>query len=243
MGNKLSRRKQINILLGTLFILLTPFSLYFFLYYDGQKDYFTNRNFRLLAVLGRGIEKKVDAIGIAYSTAAEKVARSYYKPGTCEAQDTKIIESQKEESLSSVLDPRQLQTVNITKDPPSAAPARLTLEIKREGGTRKLAFDYLARPDPSCDPVRIYAESNLDEFLSAFFNRFVNGKDFNSVFIADADGKLLYQWAPDEVGLTDFNALSSRARGQDRLCPIQTKRKCCRRCCCRNRLQVFCPTD
>lgn len=210
MGNKLSRRKQINILLGTLFILVTPFCLYFFFYYDGQKDYFTNRNFRLLAVLGRGVEKKVDAIGNAYSTAAEKVARSYYKPGTCEAQDTKTIESQKKESLSSVLDDRQLQTVTITKESQSAAPEGLTLEIKREGGTRKLAFDYLGRPDSSCDPVRIHAESNLDEFLSDFFKRFVNGKDFNSVFIADADGKLLYQWAPDEVGLTDFNALSSR---------------------------------
>jgi hypothetical protein len=215
MGNKISRRKQINILLGTLFILVTPFCLYFFLYYGGQKDYFTNRNFRLLAVLGRGIEKKVDAIGTAYSTAAETVARSYYKPGTkCVPQDNKEIESRKTESLSSVLDARQLQTVTIASEPQNSAPTGLTLEIKREGGTRKLAFDYLARPDPSCDPVLIHAESNLDEFVSAFFNRFVNGEDFNSVFIADADGKLLYQWAPDELGLTDFNALTNRDQGK-----------------------------
>src|SRR5437867_1982712 len=112
MGSKISKRKRINILLGTLFILVAPFSLYFLLYYSGQKDYFTNRNFRLLAVLGRGIEKKVDAIGNAYSTAADKVARSYYEPGDkCLARNTQELESLKTKFLSSVLDARQLQTV------------------------------------------------------------------------------------------------------------------------------------
>jgi len=211
MGNKISRRKQINILVATLFILVTPFCLYFFLYYGGQKDYFTNRNFRLLAVLGRGIEKKVDAISTAYLIAVDKLARSYYKPNAkCQPRDPKELESLKMDSLGSVLDAQQLQTVTIASEPQNNAPPGLTLEIKREGGTRKLLFDYLARPDSSCDAVGIHAQSNLDDFVSAFFNRFVNGKDFNSVFIADADGKLLYQWAPDELGLTDFNALTTR---------------------------------
>ena len=204
-----------NILLVTLFILVAPFSLYFLVFYTGQKDYFTNRNFRLLAVLGRGIEKKVDATGSAYSTAASKVAQSYYKPGgKCEPVDSKELERLKTETLSSVLDARQLETVTIAQEAQNPAPSGLTLEIKREGGTRWLNFDYLARPDNSCTPVGIHAQSNLDDFVSAFFNRFVNAKDFNSVFIADADGKLLYQWAPDELGLTDFNALTNRNEGK-----------------------------
>ena len=215
MGNKISRRKQINILVATLFILVTPFCLYFFLYYSGQQDYFTNRNFRLLAVLGRGIEKKVDAIGTAYSMAVEKVARSYYKPDAkCQPRDPTELESLKMDSLGSVLDAHQLQTVTIASEPQNNAPPGLTLEIKREGGTRKLVFDYLGRPDSSCAPVGIHSQSNFDDFVSAFFNRFVNGKDFNSVFIADADGKLLYQWNPDELGLTDFNALTTRNQGK-----------------------------
>jgi hypothetical protein len=215
MGSKISKRKRINILLGTLFILVAPFSLYFLLYYSGQKDYFTNRNFRLLAVLGRGIEKKVDAIGTAYSTAADKVARSYYKPGDkCEQLDSKDLERLKTDSLSSVLDARQLQTVTIAREPQNSALLGLTLEIKPQGGTRWLNFDYLARPNNSCAPVAIHAQSNLDDFVAAFFNRFVSGKDFNGVFIADADGKVLYQWSPDELGLTDFNALTTRNQGK-----------------------------
>ena len=218
MGNQSSKRKRVNILLITLFILVAPFSLYFLLYYSGQKDYFTNRNFRLLAVLGRGIEKKVDAIGTAYSTAADKVARSYYKPhkpgDKCKELDRKDLEHLKTDSLSSVLDARQLQTVIIASESQNSAPPGLTLEIKRQGGTRWLDFDYLARPDDSCPPVGIHAQSNLDDFVTAFFNRFVGGKDFNSVFIADADGKVLYQWSPDELGLTDFNALTTRNQGK-----------------------------
>src|SRR5262249_22167432 len=155
-------------------ILVTPFCLYFFLYYGGQKDYFTNRNFRLLAVLGRGIEKKVDAISTAYLIAVDKLARSYYKPNAkCQPRDPKELESLKMDSLGSVLDAQQLQTVTIASEPQNNAPPGLTLEIKREGGTRKLLFDYLARPDSSCDAVGIHAQSNLDDFVSAFFNRFV----------------------------------------------------------------------
>jgi hypothetical protein len=226
MGSKISKRKRINILLVTLFILVAPFSLYFLLYYGGQKDYFTNRNFRLLAVLGRGIEKKVEAIGNAYSNGADKVARGYYKPGDkCEPLDSKDLELLKTESLSSVLDARQLQTVTITSEPQSSDRMGLTIEIKRQGGTRWLNFDYVERPpaagisstgkplDP-CPPIGIHAQSNLDDFVAAFFNRFVNGKDFNSVFIADADGTVLYQWSPNELGLTDFNALTTRNQGK-----------------------------
>src|SRR6267143_3348260 len=76
MINKSSKLKQLNTLGLTALVLLGPFALYYVFYFSDQKSYFTNRDFRLLAVLSKQIELKVDNIGGAYHKAAEAAADS-----------------------------------------------------------------------------------------------------------------------------------------------------------------------
>src|SRR3954451_965121 len=91
MRRKLPNLKQLNILVVTLALLFGPFTLYYFFYFSNQKNYYINRNLRLLSVLGRGIEKKVDATANAYRTGVKDTDyRHYYKnpeSPKCEVQD------------------------------------------------------------------------------------------------------------------------------------------------------------
>jgi hypothetical protein len=219
MGRKLSKLKQVNTLVVTLLILFGPFSLYYLFYYSSQKSYFIDRNFRLLSVLGNGIEKKVDSVGTAYSKAADEADNSFYKPGSaCEPEETSVQTKRIKESLGSLIDTQRIegtsfqlagnpQRVESASFPKSSNASFVTLDIKQEDGARWLYFDYLGRPRPECDPVAIHYKSKLVDFMQTFLQRFRDGKDFDSVFLADSEGRVLSQWAPEEIGLTNLGVL------------------------------------
>jgi Cache domain len=220
MPRKLSKLKQVNTLLVTLLILFAPFSLYYLFYYSNQKSYFIDRNFRLLSVLGSGIEKKVDSVGTAYSKAADEADDSFYKPGPgCQPEETGKQKQQLTKSLGSLIDTQRIEgtSFQLAGDPEpvdspslpksSNASSAVTLDLKQEDGARWLYFDYMGRPRRDCQPVAIHYKSKLVDFMQTFLQRFRDGKDFNSVFIADSEGGVLTQWAPEEIGLTNLGVL------------------------------------
>src|SRR5882762_2752668 len=77
MPDKSAKLRQLNTLALTVLVLLGPFTLYYFFYFSGQKSYFTNRDFRLLAVLSKQIEIKVDGTARAFQKAAASAAKAY----------------------------------------------------------------------------------------------------------------------------------------------------------------------
>ena len=208
MKSKSSKLKQLNILLVTLLILFGPFCLYYLFYVSNQRDYFISRNFRLLSVLGRGIEKKVDSIGAAYGTAAQRAALAYYKPANgearCDENNQDLVRSRK--SIVDSLGPSMAQQLDVEIKPadPKETRSEVTLDLRQQG--KWLYFGYVASAD-KCPSLAVNTGTKLDDFVEPFFQRFPNGKDFDSVFLADTNGRVLYQWAPEEIALTNFGAL------------------------------------
>ena len=195
MKKALPSLRQVKILGITLLGLLVPFSVYYLLYSANQKEYFVRRDFRLLSVLGSGIEKKVDGIGNAYTGAAKSAARRFYlKPSASDDEVQKILKSQ------------SLELDKMAFDPQGQEQLEPSLDVRQESGIQWLFFRFTEK-EKGQPAVAVSAKTKLEDFVAPFFSRLGNGEDFDSVFLADVNGQLLYQWAPDEVHLTNFSAL------------------------------------
>lgn len=63
MGRKFFKLTQLHVVAITLLILLVSFGVYYIFYVSSQKTYFTNRNFRLLAIIGNQMKLKIENLG------------------------------------------------------------------------------------------------------------------------------------------------------------------------------------
>lgn len=203
---RLPKLRQVKILVITLLALVVPFSAYYVFYSANQKEYFVKRDFRLLSVLGAGIEKKVDAIGEAYARAAKSATRQYYVSGCNSVKPEEAKKALKKE-LVPVADSQSIEPDKMEAEPRGQQLSEPILEVRQESGVQWLFFKFTDKQKDECPAVAVSAKTRLEDFVAPFFRQFVNGGDFNSVFLADVEGQLLYQWAPDEVHLTNFNAL------------------------------------
>ena len=86
------RMKRLSIIGSTMILVIVPFCLYYLFYVQSQNQYFTKRNFRVLAGIGDQMKSKIDNLGTslinavknaqqekkAAMQAAEQVARLRY---------------------------------------------------------------------------------------------------------------------------------------------------------------------
>jgi len=204
MKRALPNLRQVKVLGITLLALLAPFSVYYLLYSANQKEYFVKRDFRLLSVLGSGIEKKVDAIGNAYTRAARSAARQFYvKQSVSDDEVKKILKKE----LIPVADSQSLEPDKMKFDAQAQELLEPNLDVRQESGVQWLFFKFTDKEPGQRSAVAVSAKTKLEDFVAPFFSRLGNGEDFDSVFLADVNGQLLYQWAPDEAHLTNFSAL------------------------------------
>ncbi|HWN98014.1 MAG TPA: cache domain-containing protein [Blastocatellia bacterium] len=74
-----ARLKRFSILGLTMIIVVIPFCLYYLFYVSSQEDYFSNRNFRVLAAIGEHINSKIDGLATNLVFVAEKATQDIRK--------------------------------------------------------------------------------------------------------------------------------------------------------------------
>src|SRR5437588_10289185 len=154
MIRKLPKLKQFNIVVLVLGLLFGPLSIYYFFYFSSQKNYFINRNFRLLSSLGSGLENKVDAVGRAYMRAAKKAAPDLYRLGSsagkCEQSEKPQIDKALHDALIPVTDSQQANRAGMERVDPAKATFAESLDVRPDGASQQLVFRYISTPIPNC---------------------------------------------------------------------------------------------
>jgi hypothetical protein len=242
MPDKSSRLRQLNTLALTVLVLLGPFTLYYIFYFSNQKSYFTNRDFRLLAVLSKQVELKVDNIGAAYLRAAQAATTApapvpvstacAAAPTGCrvthQGLDAEWIDeflrpiTEDGTSIKAAGEAEEAGTTNLSKD--GDGKSIVSLNVKHEDGASWLYLDYIDRrpiitaptgTQPKSTALTIHARSSFENLIGAFAKKFVNPKDFDDVIITQENGAVIFQQGPPELNITNLDSLINKDQRQN----------------------------
>ena len=240
MPDKSSKLRQLNTLGLTVLVLLGPFTLYYIFYFSNQKSYFTNRDFRLLAVLSKQVELKVDNIGAAYSRAAEAGTTApapvsedcAAAPAGCRVTHQGLNSEKIDELLRPITEDgttikavggaEDLVTTNLPKD--GDGKPVVSLNVKHEDGASWLYLDYIDRrpiatvstgTQAKSTALAIHVRSSFENLIGAFTKKFVNPKDFDDVIITRENGAVIFQQGPAELNITNLDSLINKDQRQN----------------------------
>lgn len=223
MDRKFSKLTQLHVVAITLIILLLSFGVYYIFYVSSQKTYFTDRNFRLLAVIGNQIKSKIENLGTNLKNAAS-AAKSVPKDVNLTSKDsiTKFIRDRVKGSLSLV------PNLTLTDYSPNGNPSvtegnistpEILLNVKQEGETfwlhtdyrGWLYFDYTGSKDASFYTIEIHARSELNELIEPFISR----KTFDEVLLVEEDGRVVFQRTSSELSVSKLGKLIDKEGTQN----------------------------
>ncbi|HEY7784780.1 MAG TPA: cache domain-containing protein, partial [Pyrinomonadaceae bacterium] len=198
MPFKRPKLKYFNTISLTLMLILGPFGLYYLFYFSEQKTYFTNRNFRLLSVLNKQIQAKVDGVAGAYQKAAESATQAYLptKPG--DFQMDGFLRPIVKDGNDIVLDSLLLKS-------PAEGQKVVTYDIKQESGSQFLVLDYTGSDGTSAVNIRV--KGKLEDLLAPFARKLIDKNNFDGVLIAEEDGKVFFEQGASELGVTNLQGL------------------------------------
>ncbi len=231
MGSKFSKLTQLHVVAVTLLILLISFGVYYIFYVSSQKAYFTNRNFRLLAVIGNQIKLKVENLGANLKNAAS-AAKSVPKDANLTSKDsiTEFIYGRVKGALSLI--PNLKLIDHYLDGNPSVTEGKtspnMLLTVKQEGGTfwlftdytECLYFDYKGPKDEDTGfyTVDIHARSDLNELIKPFISR----KIFDEVLLVEEDGRVIFQQTSSGLSVAQLGNLVGREGMQIEFTSINT---------------------
>ncbi len=189
----------------TVFILLLLFGAYFSVIVPRQKQFFTTRNFRLLADMSAHIAETFDTLGTAMTNAASppRSSRAKGRPDdgpfqkAIQATSTNIglapLTSDAIVAAFALVPNLVLNEVRLPND--TASLSGLHFKVITVGWRSWLELDYTGGANGE---VRIRARSDIQQVLKPIVQR----RDFDDVLVLDAEGRVIFQLAASELKVT-----------------------------------------
>jgi hypothetical protein len=200
------RRSVFDRIRGVFVLLLFAiggFALYYSLFFERKTTYFSNRNARLIAALGDQIRRSIDLTGrIAGNATAmkEEEIKDLYqfkrgltdRPPQAIFDKIEVLETDKKPARSSFAR-RISDTLTVTFEQPGTQYTQGTFDLKakqQETQKREEKFKYA------------HAEVELKRLLDPMVRQAAT-EVFNTVFILDRSGNVIYQWAKQRTDDSD----------------------------------------
>ena len=170
----------------TILALLAGLFVYGYYYVPSQMNYFAGRNFRVLSSISAQVAARIEHLADALTNAATKA----------EAKDDvrKKIKLIPNLQLVQPDDKHRIQKSQRTD---------IALSVRQDTSTVRLDFTYKGKQPGSQQEVTLVASSDLEKLLRPLTSRGV----FDDLFVAQADGRVIYQHKASGFTVTNLNDL------------------------------------
>lgn len=221
MERTVSRGRRLQFLFLAALLLLLPFSWYYFFYVSSQQVYLTDRNFRLLGLMSRHIQLRIEYIGnLAWKSVTtklrEKIAEELPRIGTLPALDKFEKETAQfvKDTVNLVPALRDPVFLPLRGDGAARNSTVPDFEVKRKGETFALYFHYVhtfGLGDPPAEVgdyrVNVTASTDLNAFLAPILSR----PEFDDILVVQQqNGRVIFQRATSGVKVTTLPMLLER---------------------------------
>src|SRR6266550_6636388 len=218
---------RLRILAFTAVVLIVPFTVYYLLYVKKQTVYFTDRSFRSIALTRRQIATKVESASGVLKNVGDKFVNPERKddPRFDPTEPHKVNFDHLSNILKSIkeyspeifpidVESKLKEKIDVTKPYKSA----VTMEVRQEGGSPWLYFDYLYEPTDSSNQVRVQARTDLNKLILPLLSRpdmenmvDTDSEGFANILIAEAgtNGRVIFQQDTTELHLVSLDTLTS----------------------------------
>jgi hypothetical protein len=206
--------RRYHILAVTLLALLIPFCGAYLYYVTSQKTYFTNQNFRLLAVMSNQIKSKIENL----SSSLWHVSNPDSKQVWIWNQAARKKDNQETlEDVKKLFRIAEITSADVTINADiikSQSGSPQHFEAGQDVKRSRLKFDFVVQPNDRGDRVKIHAETNLNELIGPFVSQ--DGFDevlgtpsgFDEIFVANQEcGAVVFQRTPSQLSLLTLTSL------------------------------------
>jgi hypothetical protein len=218
MERTVSRGRRLQFLFLAALLLLLPFGWYYFFYVSSQQVYLTDRNFRLLALMSRHIQSRVEYIGnLAWKSVTNKIEdlKQLSRPQT-RGEVEKLVKD-----TISLVPALRLDSVGATDSLPD-------FEVKRKGETFAVYFRYRSVLDKvyteaDAYTVEVTASTDLNSLLTPILSR----PEFDDILVVQQkDRKVIFQRATSGTKVTTLPVLleEDKKEGSDSEFPLLSSR-------------------
>ena len=194
-------------------------SSYYLLWVRNQSGYFNDRNFRKLSLISSQIGSKLTSAG----SVLEKTCGKFISPATADEQDYKF---DAHASKKQNLDALKKAFDRLRDDSPQIIPFDIVVEkwgantagnvvltdVRNEGGSSWLYFDYFADGVEAGTIIKVQAKMELNGLIQPFLSARIgsNPDQFQDILIAQADtARVILQYDTTQVRLASLDKLTT----------------------------------
>lgn len=136
-----ARMKRLSIIGFTMILVIVPFCLYYLFFVESQNEYFTNRNFRVLAGIGSQMKSKIDNLGTSLINAVKNAQQEKKEIGSIRAPKPEKKDEKKDEKKSEQEGEKKAATKTPKQpDKPAADKLKSSIALIDHSGT-SLKYD------------------------------------------------------------------------------------------------------
>ncbi len=189
--------RKYSFLIIALLVILVPLVMYYFVYVPGQRDYFTQRNLRLLGVMATKIESKLNSQTRILKSAASNIASlknlkndNSVLQALGQADNLELVGSIKTDTLT------------------APAPENIHTWLNRIEGEYWIYFDYsrsFASAEKGSGSLRLTlrARSNLQDLIGPLTENDI----FSNLLLIRKNGEVIFQNNKDDLRLTRIDTI------------------------------------
>jgi hypothetical protein len=222
-GRQQSRFQKLRLLGSFVLSFVLILGVYYFFYVEKKSSYLVSRNFRFLAAMGAQIRDSLSSQETVLEnlTKKDEFVTVLKKP----VAQLSSGDRQKRRAILESLAPRfeNVEVDGDNKSDPAAQPHPEPYELRLENGEYVLDFSVLPAPDTGQggngktvpDEKHLHGTISLTRLLEPLRP----GDAFESVLLANEEGKVFYQKGASDLGTAHLAALLATAEGQRRPSP------------------------
>lgn len=235
ISRNLPTAAKLRIVLITALILTVPFFVYYLFYIKSQTDYFTNRNFRVLARVGNQITTKVESL----SGVLKRVGNNFVQPDNSVADarrpgerkrasqflpgvknSKKNLEGLKDtlkglKDYGGEIELVEVKSTTEAKIDSGQLLEQVAVEARAEDGAMQLYFDLQYAAADKSNVVTIRVRTDFDELIQPIVGEGPKGagdeEGFADLLITEpgGDGRVLFQQNASELRLVSLGKLTT----------------------------------